>query len=127
MSDIFKKGKKNKLKIGDKVQITREQVEWFSNNLAWLYGLWKTDEYHKDEKYREIPAAKSEEVLFWMVAYHAKIKPRGKVTRYGADDDIKEGRKNVRVELVLPKKIEELVGKKLTYVGFFCEDHLEKK
>lgn len=117
----FKKPKKNKLRIGDTVLIKRSQVEWYSENLTWLYGV------DKEDGTKEITANDMPEVLFWVLSREMNIRPKGKVIRYGSDDDIKPGRRNVRVDLTLPKKIDKFLGKKLTYSYFFCEDDLEKK
>ena len=86
----YKKGKKNKLKIGDEVEFTPECVEWFATHLVDNYSQ-AHDCYYKREILKNLG-----DIHGWLDAYLSKKMPKGKVIGYGADDEIK-GFNNVRV------------------------------
>lgn len=86
------KGKKNKLKINDKVEISSNCVAWFANHLVDNYSI-KFDSYYG----REIELKNLNEIHGWITAFLSKKNPIGKVVGYGSEDEFK-GYNCIRVE-----------------------------
>jgi hypothetical protein len=70
-----KKGKKNKLKIGDKVQATQNLVSYYVTHLNENFLVPSKTEF-KEESYPDIAN--------WLSAHLTKKLPKGKVIGYGA-------------------------------------------
>jgi hypothetical protein len=95
----FYKGKKNKLKIGQKVRALPSLVKWHASHLSWSLGLAITEDGAYDKGQREIPLESMENVYVWSGAYLSGKMPTGVVDRYGApDNDDGIDRNNVYVE-----------------------------
>ena len=96
------KGKKNKLKIGQKVKAKQNLVDWFSSHFSWSYGkkIQNDDSYGEGEK--EIGTEDLPKLYIWSWAKLSRKSPVGVVMHYGAEDN-DEGidRKNVCVEFTL--------------------------
>lgn len=88
----FKKGKKNKLKIGDTVEITPECVEWFATHLVDNYS-----QEHNCYYGREILTG-FKGIHGWLDAYLSKKIPKGKVIGYGSNS-VTQGYSNVYIEV----------------------------
>lgn len=118
------KSKKNKLNVGDKVFLKQEMIDWYCSHIVETWSAYKQDT-------REINIKDVPDILFWSLAKVSKIKLKGTVTHYGSDDwDLKKnkpnGRNCVHIKIQMPKRVNDLVKKTLTYSGYFSESHLEK-
>jgi hypothetical protein len=123
MSSV-KKGKANKLKIGQKVEASPHLVDWYSGHLSWLFGQDKNgkDGYNKGEK--EILEESLRDVYAWSNAKLGGLMPHGIVSHYGDYDcDIKTGktlkRKNVYVDFIFKTEIGDI-----EYGAYFSESDL---
>ncbi len=90
------KGKKNQMKIGDKVRAKSTWVDWHASNIAWLFCA------PNDKGEKEIRNENLSEVYFLLNAKLGNKRPTGVISRYGCfdnDDDI--DRKNVFVTFTL--------------------------
>lgn len=121
--DHKKRGKGNRLKIGDVVQVKPECVKWHATHLAWCYAkpAPKDDGYSEGDK--EIDPESLSSVLGWAHAHFTARCPIGIVTHYGATDDGKvKDRKNVYVQLMFR------VGSiRIPYGTYLAEHSLWKK
>lgn len=83
---MYPKGKRNKLKLGDRVKAKQSLVDWCSSHLSWSYGRKTNDPaYSKDEK--EISVEDLSSVYLWSLAKLGNKMPRGAVDHYGASDN----------------------------------------
>jgi len=81
----------NKLKPGDKVQLTAKCHSWHTEHIVEVFETPSTREFRK-EYY--------EEIAMWLLSKARRVKLKGLVVGYGAqDDDFKDKRNFVRVEL----------------------------
>lgn len=78
----YQKGKKNKLNIGDKVEIKPETIKYMTTNLIDAYSLPDESKYFK----REIKGEHLPEAGSWIYSYVTKTPLYGKVQGYGATD-----------------------------------------
>ena len=93
-----KPGKKNRLKVGQRVTAKSDWLDWHLSHLNWLYGVAVNDDKAYDPGQSEI-RVESLSAVFFLIHHHLSNKmPRGIVFGYAAFDDIVKGRKNVRVE-----------------------------
>lgn len=70
------KGKKNRIKIGDKVQLKPNYVNYIAGHISSLYKVGD-----------EIPEGYVREIYHWLRAYTLKAMPYGVVRGYGAKED----------------------------------------
>jgi hypothetical protein len=96
----FVKGKKNKLKIGDKVELTQECVNYYATHLVDIFS-----KPHNCIYGTEILNG-HEEIHGYVDAYITKKMPRGVVVGYGAEDEIR-GYNNVKVKIYFKYKTVE--------------------
>lgn len=83
-------GKKNRLKVGDRVMMTPSALEWFITHLVESYSV--HGEIHKPE----LPC-----VGGWIHAHLTETMPTGTVVGYGIDEDDHKGYSFVKVEFKL--------------------------
>ena len=113
--DDQKKGKKNKLKVGDKVRAKKTWVDWHSSNIAWLFAALREDGE------REIREQDLSQVYFLCSAKLSGKMPTGVISRYGADDnDDNISRKNVYVTFTLNTELGDI-----QYSCYVAEKDLE--
>jgi hypothetical protein len=74
---VYKKGKKNKLKVEDKVQAKPELVKWYVEHL---------NELNLVPGHTELMEKDYGDVANWLSHYLTKKMPVGKVLAYGAAD-----------------------------------------
>ena len=101
----FSKGKKNRLKVGQKVVARPKLVDWNASHLSWCAGKPVRGDSSYNDGQLEIGPEELSFVYIWTNAKLSGKMPVGVVTHYGADDDTKNskgekivGRKNVFVE-----------------------------
>jgi hypothetical protein len=95
----LKKGKKNKLKVGQKVVAKQRLVDWTASHLCWCVGKLVKDDSAYDKGQTEIPLESLDYVYMWSGAKLSGKMPTGVVTHYGmADNDDRIDRKNVYIE-----------------------------
>lgn len=73
----YTKGRNNKLKIGDKIQLTKEMTEWYVKNVNWSY-LVPGD--------TEIQTKDCSSVAGFYHSFLTNSPIKGEVTGYGAND-----------------------------------------
>lgn len=116
-----KKGKKNKLKVGQKVRARSSLVDWYSSHLVWSYSRApkNSDGYTDGEK--EIDVSDLPKIYAWARARLMNKMPVGVVTHYGAhDNDDKIDRKNVGVVFTFKTEMGNI-----TYNTYVQEKDLE--
>lgn len=105
-----KKGKKNKLKIGQKVKALPNLVDWHARRLSWSYGKKVSDDQSYNEGEKEISLENLRDVYFWTFSYLSGKMPKGVIDHYGSegnDDGI--DRKSVWVVFTLKTKFGKIV------------------
>jgi len=116
-----KKGKRNKLRVGDKVRAKQTWVDWHSSRISWLFGkrVENDGSYLKNEK--EIPLESLSEAHFLTYSKLSGKMPTGVISRYGADDnDDNISRKNVYVTFTLDTELGDI-----QYSCYVAEKDLE--
>lgn len=97
----------NKLKPGDKVQLTARTHSWYTEHIVECYK--SGDEFQKKD-YREI--------AMLLESKAKRVKLKGIVLDYGAEDDLFQNkRRNVQVELYY---------KDMSLTSYFSEKDLKK-
>lgn len=96
------KGKKNKLKIGQKVRAKKDLVDWYSSHFCWSYDKKILNDRSYCEGEKEICLENLPALYIWSWAKLSGQMPEGVITHYGADDN-NEGinRKNVWIVFTL--------------------------
>jgi hypothetical protein len=84
----------NKVVVGDKIQATDKLITWHATNSNFCY---------KSPSDQEIPRKYLKDFYFWLHCYVNKIRPEGKVTIFGSEED-DSPRLNVGVELKLGRR-----------------------
>ena len=94
------KPKHNKVKVGQRVEVSKEALDWFVNHLVWCHGQTVKDDRSYSENEKEIKPTEFNDV-YALLHYHLNNKKvRGTATHYGAEDDNFDfKRKNVYVEM----------------------------
>ena len=82
-----KPGKKNKVRVGQKVKLVTEGMKWYAYHLSWSMGENKhgKDGYSKGEK--EIPANSLMDVYFILSCHLSSNMPYGFVSHFGSEGD----------------------------------------
>ena len=113
------KGKNNKMKIGDRVEMANEQVKFYAENVNDLY-LVSGD--------KEILAKDYASVASFYHAFITGILPKGKVVGYGANDSGPKSKGSQKWVDFKDKKTVKVVFKLkyCEYSGFFSERYLRK-
>lgn len=94
-----KRGKRNKLKIGDKVISTKEDVDWNASHLCWSFGRDASSKEGYSEGEREFGIEDLRIVGSHIWYMLSNKQPRGTVLGFGAkDNDNGIDRNNVYVE-----------------------------
>lgn len=96
----LKRGRSNKLKVGQKVTASKRLVEWYATHTNCCWGIKDLETGDK-----EVPKVSLRACYSWVRAYLTGELPKGTVKYYGASDDWSEkakknikNRKNVWVE-----------------------------
>jgi hypothetical protein len=123
----LKKGKRNRLRVGQKVEAKQQMVDWHASHLSWCAGK----PVHGDSAYdigqKEVRIEDLSFVYIWTFAKLSGKMPTGTVVRYGALDDTYDedgkilDRKNVFVEF----KVRTAFGV-LKYSCYSYESELKK-
>jgi hypothetical protein len=113
------KGKKNKLRIGDKVEMTQEQIKFYCENINDLF-LASTQ--------TELEATDYASVAGFYHAILTGIMPKGKVLGFGATDSGPESKGSHKwVDLKDQKTVRVTFKLKYgTYSAYFSERYLRK-
>lgn len=99
------KGKKNRLKVAQRVRAKQKVVDWHSSHLTWCYGRVPLipGEYSPGEK--ELHVEDLDEVLFWATVKLSEKMPEGLVSHYGSHEDGERERKYVFVNFIIKTTI----------------------
>jgi hypothetical protein len=81
-----KPGKKNKLKVGQKVRALPQLVDWFASHLTWSYGKKASGKDGYGEGEREIRVEDLPQVYVWIHSKLSKKMPIGIVSHFGNSD-----------------------------------------
>lgn len=114
------KSRFNKIKVGDKVEISNRAIDWYTEHLTWLYGRAVNGDKAYDSNDKEIASKDLSEVYAWVGARLSGKKPVGIVTHYGErDHDNKSGKslKKKYVHVTLTFKTGAGIIKNSVYVS----------
>ena len=90
----LKPGKKNKLKIGQKVQATLDFIDWKIRHLSWCYGVRVENDTSYGDNEKEIRIQDLPIIYALLSSFYTGEMPVGVVTEFGS---IENGLKFVRV------------------------------
>lgn len=102
-SECLTKGKKNKLKVGQKVKAKPSLIHWHATHLCWSLSTPAPNNSGYDKNDREIEEDNLKDVYVWSRAKLSGEMPFGIVSHYGSEDEF--GKKPVWVEFTFKTEL----------------------
>lgn len=116
--------KNNKLKVGDKVEILRDSIEWHAKHIVFLYGRY-TNEHPKQTEI-EFGVQDFDTISGWLKLYSSNKPLYAKVTGYGGTDYDKKTHKKALKNMKVVHITYKLPGCKQYNTTYYSERDLKK-